>query len=147
VVMSVCSGDVCLKRYVLMMLKLDIIICWLRWMSLSQGEQSLSKETWELACNMEKQRKQRINRQFHRPWVHYLWYCAVQDEEQWQFCIAMFAELYNCNVLWTSCIHIAGDAQSFQKYGRHLKILGAKWWYEASSVLKIHKCLALPHKM
>lgn len=63
----VCSGSVCLKHYVLMMLKLDVMICWLRLMSLSQGEQSLSKETWELACSMEKQRKQRINRQVHRP--------------------------------------------------------------------------------
>jgi hypothetical protein len=61
------NGGSCLKHYVLMMLILDIIICCLRLMSLSQGEQCLSKETWELACSMEKQRKQRINGQVRRP--------------------------------------------------------------------------------
>ncbi|GFG32310.1 hypothetical protein Cfor_02707 [Coptotermes formosanus] len=47
---------------------LHLLLVFARWlMSLSQGEQSLSKETWELACSMEKQRKQRIKGQVHRP--------------------------------------------------------------------------------
>jgi len=41
-------------------------------------------------------------------------------------CVAMFAQLYNCSVLQTACIHIAGGAQSSQKCERHLNILGAK---------------------
>ncbi|XP_069689031.1 mini-chromosome maintenance complex-binding protein isoform X2 [Periplaneta americana] len=40
---------------------LHLLLVLARLVSLSRGEQSLSKESWELACSMEKQRKHRVS--------------------------------------------------------------------------------------
>lgn len=45
---------------------LHLLLVLSRLVSLSQGEGTLSRESWELACSMEKQRKQRINGQGHQ---------------------------------------------------------------------------------
>ncbi|XP_033610170.1 mini-chromosome maintenance complex-binding protein isoform X3 [Cryptotermes secundus] len=46
---------------------LHLLLVLSRLVSLSQGEGTLSRESWDLACSMEKQRKQRINGRVHQP--------------------------------------------------------------------------------